>query len=429
MTFDVRIDRKEDIEALDLPTAQKALDERRGLLAKVFAEAGENIDYSKVTVIAAKDGHSLASQIDAMNDELGQVGEHWEKLHRAKAQRENIDRFKGAPWAPSGAAGGAGDQPKERKSIGQLFVEGGGLQIAQAKQQGKVDIDVDFGTMAKVLGLKAIMTTAAGFAPESTRIGVIVQDEQRPVEVLDSIPVYSTAQAAVVYMEETTFTNAAAERSEGAAYAEATLVFTERSETVRSIGVSLPVTDEQLDDVDGLRDYVDGRLVFMTRQRADSQVLVGDGNAPNLRGTLNVSGINTQAKGADSTPDAIYKGIVKVQVTGRAQPDLAIIHPNDWQDVRLLKTADGIYIWGSPADAGPQRIWGLPVIPTTAVTEDTAIVGDYARHSGLFVRRGVEVQVGYVNDDFLDGRVTLRAGMRAAMVHFRPSAFTSVTGL
>ena len=245
----------------------------------------------------------------------------------------------------------------------------------------------------------------------------------------DILPVFPTTQAAIVYMEETTFTSAAAERAESAAYAESTLAFTERTQTVRSVGTSIPVSDEQLADVVGVRAYLDGRLGFMVRQRLDSQILVGNGTAPNLLGTLNVSGINSQALGADSRPDAIYKGIRAARVTGRSQPNVVIAHPNDWEPIRLLKTTDGIYIWGSPSESGPMRIWGLPVIETTAVTEGTAITGDYARYSGLHVRQGLEVLTGFVNDDFLDGRQTIRAGLRVAVVHYRPSAFTQITGL
>ncbi len=432
MTFDVRIDRPEDIAALDLPTARKALTERRELLGKVFQEAGDNLDFSKVTVLAASDGNSLAKQIDAMNDELGKVGEHYEVLHRADVARKGLRGFD----VPAFAGDDPDDDRKSRndrpaKSLGSHVIdeELGLIKVLRSKSTGRLEVPLDMRQLERQFGLKTIMSTSAGWAPETTRIGRVVLDEQRPIEILDMIPTYQTDQAAVVYMEETTFTDAAAERSEGGAYAEAALALTERSETVRSIGVSLPVTDEQIADVPGLRDYTDGRLVFMTRRRLDTQVLVGDGNAPNIRGTLNVSGINTQAKGADSVPDAVHKAITVTQVTGRADPNLIIMHPNDWQDVRLLKTVDGVYIWGSPADAGPSRMWGLPVAKSSGLTENTAIVGDYLQFAGLYVRQGVEVAVGYVNDDFTDGRVTLRCGLRAAMVHFRPKAFTSVTGI
>ena len=105
------------------------------------------------------------------------------------------------------------------------------------------------------------------------------------------------------------------------------------------------------------------------------------------------------------------------------------MHPNDWQDIRVLRTADGIYIWGSPSEAGEARIWGLPVVVTDAETENTALVGDFDNFCQLFERRGIELKIGFNNDDFTTGKQTMRADMRVAFVVFRPTAFCTVTGI
>jgi HK97 family phage major capsid protein len=168
----------------------------------------------------------------------------------------------------------------------------------------------------------------------------------------------------------------------------------------------------------------------MIRQRLDSQILVGNGTPPNLRGLLNVVGIQTQAKGTDPTPDAVYKAITKVRTVGFAEPNVAIFHPNDWQDVRLLRTADGLYIWGNPSEAGPERIWGLTVAQAVALTENTGVVGDFANFSELAVRRGMDVQVSNSHDVFFTaGKQAVRADMRVALVYYRPAAFCTVTGI
>ena len=440
MAFEVTINRDEDIKALDLTQVAKALNERTDILNKIREEAGSAYDATKVTSIDVKDGADFAMQWQARNAELNKLVDRRDELMKFEEGARNADAARKwanghdvdpGRFAPGGERNALVAQPK---SFGQIFVESPSYERVRDAVKNRVPnvgamLDIDPRNLFGRGPQNATFLTSAGWAPESLRTGRVVLDEQRGIEVTDALPIFPTSMAVISYMEETTFTNAAAERAEEGAYAESALALTERNVTVRSIGTSLPVTDEQMADVDGIGPYLDQRLGFMVRQKLDSQIIVGSGVAPALLGTLNVAGINSQAQGADDTESAIYKGMDQVIVTGRAQPNVVIVHPTDWQVVRLHKTADGVYIWGSPAEAGPDRIWGLPVIKTTAVTLHTAIVGDYARFSGLHMKQGLEVLTGFVNDDFKNGRVTIRAGIRAAVVHYRPSAFSQVTGL
>jgi len=284
--------------------------------------------------------------------------------------------------------------------------------------------------------LKTFFRTSDGWDPQDIRTSIVSMFPTRPApQVIDFIPQIPTSQTAVVYMEETTFTNAAAEIAEATAlnsgdYGQAALKLTERSRPVQKIAVWLPVTDEQLEDVDQIESYIDQRLRLMVNQRIDLQVLLGNGTAPNLLGTDNVTGINSIARGNDSIPDAIYKGIVEVQADGYANPTVIFIHPRKWRDVVLLKTADGQYIWGHPAMPGPKTLWGVPIVETTAITESLALTGDYQMHSLFALKRGIDMQVSDSHGEyFTKGIKAIRMDMRGSMVHIRPLAFSEITGL
>jgi HK97 family phage major capsid protein len=122
--------------------------------------------------------------------------------------------------------------------------------------------------------------------------------------------------------------------------------------------------------------------------------------------------------------------MTKVRVTGRALPNAYVTHPNDWTDIRLLRTADGIYIWGNPSEAGPERIWGLSVVQNESLTENTGLVGDFANFTELAIRRGIEMKVTDAHADFfINGKQAVRADMRAAFLVYRATAFCTVTGI
>ena len=148
-----------------------------------------------------------------------------------------------------------------------------------------------------------------------------------------------------------------------------------------------------------------------------------------------MTGIQTQALGVDPIPDALYKLFVAIgddadASGGDGEPSVVFIRRAKWQTVRLMRTADGIYIWGSPSEVGPQRIWGVPVVLTNAVTASKAVTGDFTMHTSLYVRSGVDVQISNSHSTyFVEGKQAVRATLRVAFVTYRPAAMGTLTGL
>lgn len=401
-------------------------------LHDVFEEAGPDRDFRNVKSLEG-DVMGKVEKVRQMNAELEEAHNQLKVLEEVEGIAAKVQ----ADWAAQNTPANPVQHPKDGdrrpgqiKSIGRLLVESKEYQQFKGMQRwptaAKLDVDIR----------NAVFRTGAGWDPETIRINRVELNPQRPIAVIDNIPMLPTGQDAVQYMEETTFTNNAVETAESTAttasdlIGEAALALTERTKPVEWIPVFLPVTIQQMEDVEGIEEYVNSRLTYMVRARLDSQALNGDGNTPNLEGTLNVSNIQSQALGGDPVPDAIYKCFTSIRSDGFAEPSVLFAHPNDWQGVRLLRTADGIYIWGPPTEAGPDRIWGVPVVQTTAATENTMVTGDYANFAALYTKRGITIEVSNSHANyFTRGMLAIRADMRVAMVHFRPKAFGEITGV
>lgn len=389
--------------------------ELREKLAKERAQWKARYDEFPDGNIPAETVKELRERNEAMT-KLAEELESAETLAKAAEHNQREHERLNTPL-PGMKHPGSGGETKTRSLREILESKGRGLTVGDSFELS--------GMEAKTL------STSADLPPQADRRPGIVDlaQETRPT-VLDLFLQGTTTAQALEYFEETTFTNNAAAVAEGGTKPESALDFTLRSDSVRKVATWIPVTKEMLDDVPTFESYLRGRLGFMVERAEEAQVLSGDGVAPNILGILNRTGVQTQAKGADPVPDAIYKAMTKVRNTGFAEPTALVMHPNDWQDVRLLRTADGVYIWGSPADAGPDRIWGMNVRVTTGMTENTALVGAFRPYGQVFRREGLRIDISNSHSTFfVENKLAVLAETRLALAIYRPSAFATITGI
>jgi hypothetical protein len=422
-----------------MPTvAQKLgaqLDEKRKALGDLYAkhkttDAERPYNFTKEQV----------EQVRAMDLELNELHDQWKDaadLERIEASSKSIGEEVGRVARPPFIGGGESNMRGDRKmSLGSMAVK----SIYRHDKEGKIEIEDRKPVFVKgtefrlkdydPFEYKTTMTTAAGWDPEIVRSGRVVYTALRTPMVADLLPTIRLENTDTYrYMQETTFTNAAAAIAEGGTYPESALAFTPVDAPVTKVGTWIPVTEEQLSDVAGMRGIIDNRLSLMVLLKLDGELLAGDGSSPNIDGFYHQV-TQTQAKGSDPVFDAMYKGMTKVRTVGFANVTGVVLHPNDWQDVRLTRTADGIYILGNPDVAGPERMFGVPVVTTTAATENTGLLGDFQMYSALLYRMGLDIQVTDSHDTyFIKDQFAIKARVRAALAIFRLTAFCEVTGI
>lgn len=393
-----------------LVEVEKEISAHQKALADIFNEAGPDLDMDKVKSLTG-DSDAKVAHVAGLNLKLADLANKRQKLNTIKLGAENAIENEGHTEP------GAGQGPRKAKTLGQQFAK------SAARTQMNVKFEADFE-------VKTLMSRSAGWAPESFREPGYVPYASAPIMVADLYPVLPNSTGTVKYMEQTTRTNNAAERAEGAIYGEAAFVLTERTAPVETIGVWLPVTDEELEDETDAGAMIDMELPMMLRQRLDLQMLVGDGSTPNILGVNNKASIQTQAKGSDPVFDAIHKAMTKVRVVGRATPSAVVMHDNDWEGLALTRTADGIYILGNPESTTPKQVWGMQVVTSDNQTENTAVVGDFVNWSRFYLRRGVVMERTNSHDTyFVLGKQAIRASIRGCTVYKRAAAFCTVTGI
>ena len=203
------------------------------------------------------------------------------------------------------------------------------------------------------------------------------------------------------------------------------------STTVKTIAHWLPITKRAASDAGQIRTLIDNFLRYGLNEELEDQMLTGSGSGENFTGILN-SGISTVGS-AGTDIDAIVDAIRTVRVTGRRRPNALVVHPNDWYSAGFLtaKDSSGKYLISDPAASVDQlnQLWGLRVVVSEGVTENTALVGDF-RQAVLWEREGVNVMVSDQHADFfVRNLLAILAEMRAAFGVLDPQAFCSVTAV
>jgi HK97 family phage major capsid protein len=390
-----------------------------------------------------------AERVEALTGESARVNEALRSgTQNAEAERRRMQEARdrvaqlvgAATGTPSGGGtqtvdpeqrsggdnGGDQRQPQTRLSVGQRFAQHADWRAFVSR--GFVgSTSVDFETIESRALIDSTGVGANG--SRNPYVGTIDPTPDRPLRLADLIDRQTTDLGSVPYLIEAANTGAAAEVAEGAAKPEATFTFTEDSAPVRTIAHWVPITRQAAEDNSTLVGYINGRLAYGLELRLDAQILNGNGTAPNIRGILNVSGIGTYTPGAAEARIITIRKAITIAQISEYQPDTAVLHPTDWQNIELDTDTSGAFrVTTNPQNALTPRLWGLNVVVTTAIATGTYLVGAFRMGATLWERHGVRLLVSDSHGtNFTSNILVLLAEMRAALTVWRPAAFVKGT--
>jgi len=198
--------------------------------------------------------------------------------------------------------------------------------------------------------------------------------------------------------------------------------------TVKTLPHTMPIARQALDDLNGLRQTLNGRLIEGLEVSIEKQLLYGDASATNqIAGLLTDPDVLTYSWSAGFAGDTMLDAIRR-SITGASEsnypPDFVVLSERDWETIELQKGSDGHYIWAVVMTVLGPMVWGLRVVVTTAINQGTWLVGSAAFGSTLWERETANIRFADQHDDFFArNMVMLLAEARLCQTIERPSSF------
>ena len=261
----------------------------------------------------------------------------------------------------------------------------------------------------------------------------LISGDFAPLTIRQLFRVIPVSTNMVNALREESWTNSAQEISQGAAKPESDITFEQYNVPITTVAHWIKVSNQLLADAPAVVAYIENRLRDGLAQRIDAQLLNGNGVSPNLSGLTDSGNFTVYTPTAsDTLVDAINRAKYALWAIGY-MPDTVIINPADWGAMERIRESagSGNYLYGMPGVAAGMNPFGVRVVLSNHMTQGYFWIGAIDQAAVLYNRAGAVIEMGYVNEDFTNNLVTIRAEERLGLGVEKPSAtlygqFTSV---
>ena len=390
---------------MELKELQELLTTYKNDMKELLSKQAEELKkYGETTAETAKSIEGIDATIKSITD----------GMEAAKKRMDELEAKAGRLAEPT---------VTEFKSPGQTFVESEAYKAVK---------DKGLPIKSQAVQVKTLITGAslgnlAGYLYPSYRIPEIVEDPRRAARVRSLLNVIPTTAGAIDWIRETGFTNNAAVVAEGEEKPESAITFENKSNTIKTIAHWIPVTKQILADAPGLQAYIDSKLIYGLYLKEDDELLYGTGEDGDIHGITTDADVQTYSwsdgTAGDTKLDAIRRAMTKAYLA-YYPVDGIVLHPSDWEDIELLKSSDGMYVWVNVNVGGQERLWRTPVVVSAALTEGTFITGSFGLGATLWDRQEVTISVsGSHSDFFIKNKLAILCEERVELTVERPESF------
>lgn len=356
-----------------------------------------------------------------MDVEYREIMKNWADL---KAAKDSLDRYEAHPVFGSDSAleGPQLNTPNAPKALGRQFkafdipeMEMNGLYDAADRRQ-------NYQTKTAV--------SVSEHIPPQLQAGIV--DTPWEGRLFDVLPVTPIDTPSYRYVKHGAATGTPTMVAEAAAKPEISHTFTHVDVTAQKFAAWTSISTESMDDYPTVASWLQSDLVARINSVLNDELLNQTGTANHLDGLLHQAGL-THARATDTSEtslDALEASISALRVGSElCSPDFLVIHPTTWSVIRRLKNTQGEYLFNKAdaTDAALNRVWGIPVLPTTEIAAGTGLFVNQ-KFGSILLRKAMSVFADSYSAS-TNNVTKYIAELRLALAVERPNALLKVTGL
>ena len=320
-------------------------------------------------------------------------------------------------------ARGGDHQAEQHKSAGETFVTSDEYTAFAASGFARND-RARVETKASLTNSTAAAAGSVGASLQATRLPGVVEIPQRPMTIRALLAQGNMDGQSIEFIREHSQTAGAAMVAEGAAKPQSDFRLEMVTTSARVIAHHFKVSRQTLSDISMVRSMIDNRLSYGLDLVEENQILNGDGTGQNLLGLIpQATAYTSPLVGADTQSIDKIRLMMLQAALALLPADGIVMNPADWAWIELLKDGNDRYVIGNPQGNIGATLWGLPVVPSMAMTVDKVLVGAFRTAAQVFDRWQTSIETGYVGTDFTDNMVTILGEKRVALATYRPGAF------
>ena len=171
-----------------------------------------------------------------------------------------------------------------------------------------------------------------------------------PLSVESAVSSGLATSNGIRYIVEGTATSGAAGVAEDGTKPESTLGYTTTDEAIKKVATFLPVSEEALEDAPAIQTFINGRVSLFINLEVERQLIRGAAGGVEVRGLLTSRNVPVYSGGAaaGNKAEQLFKGMNSMRGSANIEPDWVIVHPTDYEQIRLLKDNSGQLYGGGP---------------------------------------------------------------------------------